>query len=244
MLFRSFYINDISVPVFTLAGGHPSAILGPLKYSILPGLDDGVLTMDGANGVNNSLFLGPSHFNAIGRKVIDMGIPLIRRVEYYLDQKILPGVFASASTPYLSPTGMVEPVLFAGSQNHFKNHYSFIQSSKEHWFKTTEPSSGNIPCDYKRTSPGGSTNNEEELVVKYPNLFTPGLIDPSIISQMGETRKDLHINYPWIKFVSRHGIPWPTVYWKKFYIWKRTYHKLIDDCMYDVDYAYKYLFNQ
>jgi len=242
----SSYINDLSVPVFTIAGGHPSAILGPLKYSFHPGFDDGVLTMDCANGNNNPLSLGQSRFSATASKVFDMGIPLIRGIEYYLDQKVSDGVFSAASTLYLSPTGMVEPVssIIVDPQIHFNNHFSFIQSSKEHWFNSTEPGSGNIPCDYHRTSPGGYTNNEEELVVSNPNLFSPGLIDPSIISQMGETIKGLTISYPWIKIVYRHGFPKLTVFWKKFYIWKRTYHKLNDNCMYDVDYAYKYLFKQ
>lgn len=239
------YINDISVPVLTLAGGHPSAILGPLKYNILPGFDDGVLTMDCANGNNNPLSFGPSSFNTTPSKLFDMGIPLIRAINYYKDQKISDGVFAAASTAYLSPTGMVVPVnsINMNPQNHFNNHYSFVQASKEHWFATTEPGSGNTPCDYKQTLFGGSTNNEEVLVVSNSSLYTPGLINPAIISQMGETIKDLHIDYPWLKIVYRRGIPRLSVIWKKFYIWKRTYHKLNDNCMYDVDYAYKYLFN-
>ena len=240
------YINDISVPVLTLAGGHPSAILGPLKYNILPGFDDGVLTMDCANGNNNPLSFGPSSINATPNKIFDMGLPLIRAINYYKDRKISDGVFATASTAYLSPTGMVEPVnsINMNPQNHFNNHYSFVQASKEHWFATTELGSGNTPCDYKETLFGGSTNNDEVMVVSNPSLFTPGLIDPAIISQMGESIKDLHIDYPWLKIVYRRGIPRLTVIWKKFYIWKRTYHKLNDNCMYDVDYAYKYLFNQ
>ncbi|MGV8946331.1 MAG: LamG domain-containing protein [Lutibacter sp.] len=240
------YINQINVPVFTLSGGHPSAILGPLKYSILSGFDDGVLSMDGANANNNAPLLGLSRFSADAIKVFDMGIPKLRAIKYYLDQRVSQGVFAAASTAYLSPTGMVQPVssIIVEPQNHFNNHYSFVQSSKEHWFATTEPSSGNTPCDYKETSLGAATNNEEQLVVTKSSLFTPGLIDPAIISQMGETLKDRHISYPWIKIVIRHGIPRPSVYWKQFYIWKRTYHKLIDNCMYDVDYAYKYLFKQ
>jgi|GEM_PF-6351003 len=51
----SSLINDITVPVITMAGGHPSAILNFLKYWIHPGFDDGVLDMDCAGGVNNPL---------------------------------------------------------------------------------------------------------------------------------------------------------------------------------------------
>ena len=240
------YINDISVPVFTFAAGHPSAILGPLKYSIHRGFDDGVLTMDCENANNNPLFAGPSRFSASPIKTFDMGIPLIRGIEYYNDQKISHGVFAATSTAYLSPTGMLEPVnsIILEPQNHFQNHYSFIQAAKEHWFNATELGSGNLPCDYGRTRPGGYTNNEEQLVVNNASLFNPNLIDPSIISLMAETRKGEYIEYPWIKVVMRRGLPRITVFWKRFYIWKRTYHNLIDNCTYDVDYAYKYLFKQ
>jgi hypothetical protein len=252
------YINDISVPVFTLAGGHPSAILWNLKYNILDGFDDGVLTMDCANANKNPLSLGPSCFFANPIKVFDMGILLTRGIKYFLDRRVSPGVFAAASTVYLSPTGMVEPVssIILEPQNHYDNHYSFLQSAKQHWFNATESSPSTIDifnntvtipgtaCAYVPTKPQLSINNEEVLVVTNPNLFTPGLIDPSIISQMGETQKDQHIYYPWAKIVYRHGFPRLSIYWKKFYIWKRTYHKLNDNCMYDVDYVYKYLFKQ
>jgi hypothetical protein len=240
------YINEISVPVFSIAGGHPSAILGALKYIIHPGFDDGVLTMDCANGNNNPLSMGPSSFSASAPKVFDMGLPLIRATKYYHDQKIGNGVFAAASTAYLSPSGMVQPVISinVNPQQHFKNHFSFIQSSKEHWFNSTELGSGNTPCDYAPTIMGTYVNNEEQLVVSNSSLFTPGLIDPSIISQVGETIKGRYILYPTIKIVWRHGIPKPSVYWKEFYIWKRTYHKLYDNCMYDVEYGYNYLFKQ
>lgn len=244
------YLNDISVPVFTIAGGHPSAILSVLKYSIHPGFDDGVLTMDSSNGNNNPLSFGPSSFSASNNKVFDMGIPLIRAIEYYQDQKISDGVFAAASIANLSPTGMVQPVqsVNVNPQNHFNNHFSFIQSPKEHWIKATETMANNKPynepCDYAKTFPGNAVNNEEQLVVANANLFSPSLIDPSIINQMGETVKGLSISYPSIKIVYRRGIPRPSIYWKTFYIWKRTYHNLIDNCMYDVDYGYSYLFKQ
>ncbi|MEJ5995971.1 LamG domain-containing protein [Pedobacter sp. Du54] len=244
------YLNDISVPVFTIAGGHPSAILYALKYSIHPGFDDGVLTMDSSNGNNNPLSWGPSSFSATGSKVFDMGIPLQRGISYYLDQRISQGVFASGSIVNLSPTGMVQPVqsVNINPQQHFNNHFSFIQSAKEHWIKATETMAdnepNNVPCDYAKTFPGGAVNNEEQLVVANASLFNPSLIDPSIINQMGETVKGRSISFPLIKIIFRHGIPRPSIYWKTFYIWKRTYHNLIDNCMYDVDYGYKYLFIQ
>ncbi len=240
----SSLINDITVPVITMAGGHPSAILNFLKYWIHPGFDDGVLDMDCAGGVNNPLSLGPSRFSATGYKVFDMGIPFGRAKKYYLDQTIgSSGSFASAMTPYLSPSGMVQPVQnISVPQNYFNNHFPFIQSAKEHWFNSTEAISGNTPCDYSLSA--GAVNNEEMLVVNNSTLFTNGIIDPAIISEMGETVKKLTIWIPWFKWKKWHGIRIPVPYWREFIIWKRTYHKLSDNCQYDVDYAYKYLFRQ
>ncbi|CAN5623409.1 hypothetical protein BH10BAC5_BH10BAC5_02990 [soil metagenome] len=239
-------INDVPVPVITMGGGHPSAILGPLKYFMHPGFDDGVLTLDCEGGVNNPLQLGPSRFTATGYKVFDMGIPLQRAAKYYLDQTIgSSGSFASSMTPYLSPTGMVEPVQnIAVPQNYFNNHFPFVQGAKEHWFNTTELGSGNTPCDYGTTSIDQSVNNEEELVINNTNLYSSGIVDPSIASQMEETVRKLSIWIPWFKWKRWHGIRIPVPYMREFIIWKRTYHKLNDNCQYDVDYAYKYLFKQ
>jgi hypothetical protein len=240
-------INDISVPVFNLAGGHPSAILGPLKYTIIPGFDDGVTSMDSSSGSNNSLSWGSSYFTAVPKKVFDMGIPIIRAIDYYLDQKVGLGAghFAAASTPYLSPTGMVEPVTLVNinPQNHFRNHYSFIQSSREHWNTATQHNitpDDNVSCDYKRTSIEGSTNNDEILVTDDQSLYNIGLINPAILPLMGEFSVGNKIYYPNLRF--KRGRFY--IYWKPFWIWKRTYHKLNGNCMYDVDYAYKYLFSQ
>ena len=60
---------------------------------------------------------------------------------------------------------------------------------------------------------------------------------------MGEFTKYKDRFYPkltWKK--NRMGIRFPKIIWKRFYIWKRTYHRLKDDNLYDMDYAYKYLF--
>ena len=239
-------LNDVPVPVITMGGGHPTAILSILKYWMHPGFDDGVLSLDCEGGVNNPLSQGPSRFIASGYKVFDMGIPLQRAAKYYMDQTVGSyGSFASAMTPYLSPTGMVEPVQnIAVPQNYFNNHFPFVQAAKEHWFNTTELGSGNTPCDYGTTAVDHSTNNEEELVVNNSNLYSSGIVDPSIISEMGESVKKFSIWLPWFKWKRWHGIRIPVPYMREFIIWKRTYHKLNDNCMYDCDYAYKYLFKQ
>jgi hypothetical protein len=157
-----------------------------------------------------------------------------------LDQKVAGG-FAAASTPYLSLTGMVQPVAAYVPVPQFNNHYTFVQSAGEHLMP--KPNSYFNSCNYKPTLlSGGPTNYEEELVVSNPNLFSSGVVSPSIIGEMGESMKFQAIYYPYIKIKMRRGIPVPTVYWRRFYIWKRTYHTLNDNCLYDCDFGYKYLF--
>ena len=255
-----FYIDNISVPVFDISGGHPTAIIHALKYVVLPGFDDGVVSMDCASGRNNNLSPTPSSFSGPPHKVFDMGIPFLRACDYFLDQKVgagITGVFASASSPYLAPNGMVEPIssLNLPLITHFNNHFPFIQSSSEHWLAATQYGPGhNNHCDYEKTFIEGSVNNEEELVVNTSNVYAPGLVDPSIISQMGETIKKKSIWIPWPKMKKWHGIWIPWYYMKEIIIWKRTYHKLHDNCtasfsnpsmpVYAADYGYKYLFKQ
>jgi hypothetical protein len=235
------YINDVPVPVMTISSGHPSALLGFLKYKVHPGFDDGVLSMDCSSGRKNPSSTQPSKFVATSPlKVFDMGIPKIRAISYYLDQKVAGG-FAAASTPYLSLTGMVQPVAAYVPVPQFNNHYTFVQSAGEHLMP--KPNSYFNSCNYKPTLlSGGPTNYEEELVVSNPNLFSSGVVSPSIIGEMGESMKFQAIYYPYIKIKMRRGIPVPTVYWRRFYIWKRTYHTLNDNCLYDCDFGYKYLF--
>lgn len=233
------YINTVPVPVLSIASGHPTAISSVAKYVIHPGFDDGVVTMDCASGSNNSLFIQPSKYITTSTiQPFDMGQPLVRAITYYIDQRLPTITFASASTPYLSPTGMVQPVASVSINTHFNNHFPFLQSASEHWLKGDYSQGTN----YEPTAFGGDVNNEEELVVDNPMLFSSGIVSPSIIAEMGEFEKGKFILYPLIKFVTRRGIPRPTVYWKKFYIWKRTYHKLKSETLFDFDYAYKYLF--
>ncbi|MBC7775246.1 MAG: hypothetical protein H7246_07395 [Phycisphaerae bacterium] len=259
------YSDQVPVPVLTIAGGHPSFFsqndlaftnLSPLlgippsaaqsaalgmKYTVHPGYDDGVITMDCATGRKNT-FASQSYFSTNNvLKVFDMGIKKPRAISYFIDQRMPfnPLKFGAASTPYLSPTGMVQPVSSVTLNQPYNNHYAFIQAASEHWIKKDLGC-----CDYKTTAIGGSSNNEEELVVENAGLFhsTTGIIDPAIIAEMGETIKGQIILLPSIKLRYVRGIPRPVIYWKKFYIWKRTYHKFRNDGLYDCDYIYQYLF--
>ncbi len=235
------YINTVPVPVLTIASGHPTAIVSILKPIIHPGFDDGVVTMDCASAKNNSLLNQPSLFNATSIvKAFDMGLQVFRGASYFIDQHEKQKNFASASIPYLSPTGMVQPVESITPSYSFNNHYTFLQSASEHWLR--QDYSNTTDYNYETTVPVKSDNNEEELVVTDLTLFSKNLVSSAIISEMGEFEKGKFIMYPLIKIVVRRGIPRPTISWKKFYIWKRTYHKLKSETLFDFDYAYRYLF--
>jgi hypothetical protein len=243
------YINTVPVPVLTIASGHPSTIAKALKYVIHPGFDDGVVTMDCASSFNNSLLMQPTRYIPTSTlKAYDMGQPLVRGICYFLDQHLPTNAFAYASTPYLSPTGMVQPVSILSPTSQFNNHYTFIQSASEHWLRSSYDIAKGY--DYEKTIPTlGSTinaglfpNDEEELVVTDPTLFSRNLVSPAIISEMGEFIKGKYILLPKLVIKRKRGIPHFSIVWIQKYIWKRTYHKMQSETLFDFDYAYKYLF--
>ncbi len=239
----SSYINTVPVPVLTIASGHPSAIISGLKFIIHPGFDDGVVTMDCASGRNNSLLNQPTTYNATSTlKAFDMGQNGFRAACYFLDQHNAQKNFAVASIPYLSPTGMVQPIASVTASTNFNNHFTFLQSASEHWLRKKAEYIFTTDYNYSSTLPIKSDNNEEELAITDLTLFSKNLVSPAIIAEMGEFEKGRFIEYPMIKIIFRHGLPRPTVYWNKFYIWKRTYHKMKNEKLFDFDYAYKYLF--
>ena len=151
-------VNASPVPTVTLAGGHPLGNqAGGLTSRFLPGVDDGVVTMNSACGNPNPVFpylLPPSGFSVTSPiKAFDFsefGDRLTRAAGILAAQKhmmvgtpwpgpvIGPLYLAAACTPYLSATGMLMPVAqaFTGlpfdARKRYNNHYSFIQSLGEH----------------------------------------------------------------------------------------------------------------
>lgn len=219
------------------------------KYIVNPGFDDGVITTDCATG-RISTFTTPSYYETTTPlKTFDMGLPKTRAVGYFLDQKKKTDLktFRSAATPYLSPSGMVQPVSYYQLNTPYKNHITFVQAAGEHWIKKDI-----VSCDYNTTAIEGSRNYEEQLVVNDAACFHPqtGIIDPAVISLMKEEirGKSFPIIYPKIRIVK--GIPKLTFASKPFWIWKRTYHNLAppnfslpsQGCIMDCDYVYRYLF--
>lgn len=145
-------VNNSPVPTVTLAGGHPRGNqAGGLTQWFLPGVDDGVVTMNSACGNPNPVVPGiaaPSGLSTSHMlKAFEFSdwLPrLLRGTKVWVSQKHLmvlapPGNYLAAGcTPWLSAAGMVMPVESGwggsalDSRLRYRNHYSFIQSLAEH----------------------------------------------------------------------------------------------------------------
>lgn len=148
------YIDLSPVPTVTIAGGHPRGNqAGGLTQWLLPGMDDGVVTMNSACGNPNPVFPGTPSLVPSGITVLQQvkafefsdWLPrLLRGTKLWTSQHNLmtvglqPGYLAASCTPYLSSSGMVMPVAssWGGTQRdarkRYHNHYSFMQSLSEH----------------------------------------------------------------------------------------------------------------
>lgn len=145
------WINASPVPTVTFAGGHPKGT-GGVTGVIVPGVDDGVISMNSACGNPSpvfSPFSPPSGFTATSLlKAFEFSQTpdrLVRSGRMLFTQKNLlslppaPLYLAATCTPWLSPSGMVMPVQNAYSgaplldaRRRYANHYSFIASIAEH----------------------------------------------------------------------------------------------------------------
>lgn len=143
------WVDATPIPTVTFAGGHPIGGFYATGF-MLPGIDDGVVTMNSACGNPNPVFpdvTPPSGLTVTSLvKAFDMSEDsdkFLRASKVFINQKNLKAphgddYLAGTCTPYLSPTGMVMPVAnaFAGStldaRKRYNNHYSFVQSLAEH----------------------------------------------------------------------------------------------------------------
>ena len=144
-------IEASPVPTVTVAGGHPRGNqAGGATQWFLPGVDDGVVTMNSACGNPNPVFPGISPPSGIlvtqalkAFEFSDWAPRLLRGGKLLVSQKNTsyptpPGYRASACTPWLSASGMVMPVAYAWEgtgrdpRKRLRNHYSFIQGLAEH----------------------------------------------------------------------------------------------------------------
>jgi hypothetical protein len=234
-----------SVPTVTVAGGHPlgNYAFGATKF-LLPGLDDGVVSMNSACG--NPLPVNPPLRAASGVvvnpiKAFDLGIPVVRALRNYIDQKPFPAVspfslyLAGACTPWLSPTGMVMPLISAmhgtiwDTRKRYANHFSFIQGSMDHshdgggdsanpWPSASNLSTS-VTTDRNYRNFLSTINNEETSAVTDKAIYAKAadgtyLVKPAFAAEMHEFVRGRKISFK--LFNKKHT----------WWIWKRTYHLL------------------
>jgi hypothetical protein len=275
-------LNSTPVPTLTVAGGHPtsdgfdsSVKLGLLKVLFNPGLDDGVLT-DNSQCANPNLFVGwPSGYHAVPRplhaNVFDMGIDLRRAIGFYhaqiWDTSFRPSAQISGGcTPYLSPDGMVQPVLFVNPLfspwNRYNNHYSFLQSTSDHFIgPLNDQQNGGgagsyIATDcYLQTEEFGGTghvcenysvdNNEEIRVIDDPSVYhrvcPPGVVDT------GQPACAALVN-PAVGGLVQREVRGHYIQFKLFHkvrrlwFWRRAYDRLTNwQAWTENDYVFKYV---
>lgn len=243
------YVRSTPVRTLTVAGGHPT-YLAPFKNVLTLGYDDGVVNVESQIANPNSVFLAPSGFNPAGPlalvRVFDMGVfrtyP-VRAVGYYVDQVVEhflnplsvfphPALVAAGPTPYVSPTGMVQPIQsqygLTGGYNPLRrspNHFSFIFSAADHFGGSTDLDHGN---DYRPSF--GARNGEETRVITDPAVFQPfpmvypgddaPLIAPGKVPPVEETVKGRKVTFRIRIFGKKIQKTW--------WIWKRRYHLLAD----------------
>jgi len=280
-------VNGTPVKTITIAGGHPSAfgvesLAAPapnnpaadiVKLLLLKGFDDGVTCMDSSTANPNLAQLGPSVYlpipSLLNFRVYDMGInhtDPYRAIGYYLDQTLDPrlgGVpfgVSAGSVPYLSPSGMVQPVAWAGvpfrdALNRYNNHFSFLMTASDHFWgplgdEGSSPSYYFAPnFNYLPTifpTIGFDDNSEEVLAVSDRAIYQPPnnghiniscpLVNPAIANLVHEQIKGRKVTFTVRIFHHRFS--------HTFWIWKRKYH-LLDgyESKTECDYMYENVLN-
>ncbi len=161
-------IGDSPVPTITIAGGHSLGTHEAIPFmnvAVHPGLDDGVVSM-GSQSANphlesNGSPVGFKRNFLLSYELFDLGINFTRAVHFFTNQTaFLTNFTAGASTPYLSPTGMLQPDTSIPSStnplNRLPNHFSFIQSASDHYLgprgHSINPPENYKPNDHNNTS--------------------------------------------------------------------------------------------
>jgi hypothetical protein len=152
--------SQVRFPTIVNSGGTPT-FLAPFKHLLLPGFDDGVMTVNGQSANPNLKLLWPSGFRPAGGyfesllKTFDRGVwqaHPIRAVGFYIDQVVdkkfnLPGSLLAFPKPLvaggpalITPTGMIPSIgreynLTNGynPKNRYPKHYSYILSACDHF---------------------------------------------------------------------------------------------------------------
>jgi hypothetical protein len=137
-----------AVPTVVVAGAHPTSLAAfHWMAPVLPGYDDGVVSVDSQLGrfwapalMPRSLAFGA--WIPPGIKYYDRGSPTAKAIPYFLDQNHelarRPLSRAAAPNLYLSPNGMVLPSVslfeLPGASSGLPNVFSFLQSTASHVF--------------------------------------------------------------------------------------------------------------
>lgn len=238
-------VNATPVPTLTVAGAHAMGSLpvNALGKTFLPGLDDGVVTMNSACGNPNPVVTGilaPSGFAVLNPvRAFDFSTDsgrFARAAKNWASHKNLraiaptPNYLAGACTPYVSPTGMVMPSLAAfrftpwDSRSRYNNHYSFLQGSIDHSY------------DPGLTSAWPSASGQSAGVVReYAHAFTANTEESSAVTDSaiygvidGNGTHLVHPSFAQIHEVVRGRSRTFKLFGKPrtIWFWKRTYHLL------------------
>jgi hypothetical protein len=245
-----------------------------VKHAVHHGFDDGVLSIESQSAYKYSRIFYPNRFlpqqgkltlldPILNEKLFDMGINQKRAIRYYLDQKsdinisnlLNPAAFAtcwsskaasSGVIPWISPTGMVQPVAapshgLGGCHtlspldllSRYQNHYSFMQSTADHFRGSSEPNFTYFP-NYDRTYSMDNDNCEESRVVTSLDVYSKCGVSSSFKNIQVEYIRGKSKTFT-IKFFKKK-------FTRTFWIWKRKYH-LLDGYKdkHQLDYLYKYL---
>jgi hypothetical protein len=238
-------VNLSPVPTLTVAGGHPTGDYFPLTKFILPGLDDGVATMNSACGNPNPVSpgaLAPSGSSVTSLvKAFEMSKSqgmLLRAAKNFLSHKNLMGgatpgakYLAAACTPYLSPTGMVMPVENPypaspwDARARYHNFYSFLQGSIDHSYDGGSnaanpwPSSVGAPASTLREYFQNLGPNREEVNAVTNSAVYVKAADGTYLVHPSFNKSHEIVRGKVIKFKLFKKT-------KRIWIWKRTFHLL------------------
>jgi hypothetical protein len=239
------------VPTLTVAGGHPMGNSFGVTKILLPGLDDGVVSMNSSCGNPNPVYphlLAPSGILVSSEtQAFDFSEKpglLLRAIKNFISHKHLmdgavPGTFiansptylAGACTPYLSPTGMVMPVKYAlkytpwSTRSRYGNHFSFIQGSLDHYYDGGSDDRNTWPS--ARGEPASTIRHY--LQALGPNIEESSAItDKRIFRKFSDGTYLVHPSFANMREVVRGRYIRFKLFKKKhtIWIWKRTYHLL------------------
>ncbi len=250
-------VNASPVRTVTVAGGHPSGKIMGLMQHFLPGLDDGVTSMNSACGNPNHVFpliRTPSGAVVSSRvKAFDFsenGGRLLRSVANFISNNNFAAIppdlafLASGCTPFVSPTGMVMPIVDAmggshwDARNRYRNYFSFLQATTSHSYDGG--SEGNFLDNNPWPSANGLPASEIRHYLDFFGIYTNNIEESMAVTNSAIYARDANGTYlvkpiPVERFVLGRKlsfkIPYPLWYprnrcpnrWCSWWVWKRTY---------------------